>query len=106
MDKSVINTIGTLRAENYTYASIGRALNMSTNTVKAVCRRHEFTPKEGTQKKNVNKAAQIVQLTRCKYCETILNNPWNRKGKVFCCDKCRYAWWNSQKQSEKSLCDK
>lgn len=98
MKESTIESIGILRAENYTYACIGRALSMSTDTVKSVCRRYGFVPREGEQKKNVNKAASITRAARCKFCDSILRNPWNRRNKIFCSNKCRYTWWNLERR--------
>lgn len=93
-----IETIGKLRAENYTYAGIGKALGMSGNTVKSICRKYGFVPNENARKKNVNQAIAYEQQPRCKYCASVIMNPWNRKGKEFCSDKCRYRWWNRERR--------
>ena len=93
-----IETIGKLRAENYTYAGIGKMLGMSANTVKSICRKYSFAPDANTRKKNVNQAVAFEHQPRCKYCANVITNPWNRKGKEFCSDKCRYSWWNRERR--------
>ena len=97
MDQPTIDNIGLLRAENYTYAGIGKVLGMSGNTVKSICRRYGFVPAEGAPMKNINKAAQISGIKRCRNCNRIILNPWNRAVKAFCSDRCRYKWWNRER---------
>lgn len=98
MKEMQIETIRKLRAENYTYAGIGKTLGMSANTVKSICRKHGFVPDPDARKKNINQAVAFEQQPRCKFCANIIENPWNRKGKVFCSDKCRYDWWNRERR--------
>ena len=98
MNEMQIETIGQLRADNYTYASIGKTLGISPNIIKSVCRKYEFMPRENTPQKNINKAVEIEQLPRCKFCGRTMDNPWNRVGKTFCSDKCRYSWWNRERR--------
>ena len=93
-----IEMIGRMRAENYTYAGIGKALGMSGNTVKSICRRYGFTPAEGVPMKNINHAVAYEEQPRCKFCGAVMDNPWNRVGKAFCSDRCRYKWWNRERR--------
>ena len=98
MKEKQVDIIGRLRAENYTYAGIGKALGMSGNTVKSICRKYGFAPDPNSRKKNINQIAAYEQQPRCKFCACIIENPWNRKSKTFCSDKCRYDWWNRERR--------
>ena len=73
-----------LRGKGLTFAEIGEALSLSSNTVKSICRRHQL------------KAAQEKQATEgiCKNCGEPLKQTPGARRKVFCSSHCRYEWWN------------
>ena len=98
MNDKKIEMIGKMRAENYTYFGIGKALGLSGNTVKSICRKYGFVPDENAQKKNINHTVAYEEQPRCKFCGEVMSNPWNRIGKEFCSDKCRYRWWNRERR--------
>lgn len=89
-----------LRAENYSYATIGKVMGLNLNTVKSICFRKGIEtpniPRKTKQEKN--------QLQICKQCGQPINNPWNRPKKQFCSEKCRRSYWNNHncKQKNKS----
>ena len=88
--------IAEMRLQNYSYSFIGRALDMSPNTVKSICRRQGFVAK-GPRKTKAEKENAIL----CKNCHKPLPET-ARKDAVFCSDYCRTAWRrNNRKIIEK-----
>ena len=73
-----------MRRGGMTFAEIGEALGLSSNTVKSVCRR------------NTLKEQQDGHLpgTVCKNCGEPLKQTPGARRKVFCDNHCRYEWWN------------
>ena len=92
-----LENIQRLRKDNYTYASIGKVLGMSVNTVKSICRKYGFAPDDVPQK-DINHIVSLEAIPRCKFCGRAMDNPWNRRNKKFCTDQCRYNWWNRKKR--------
>lgn len=91
-----VENIKKLRESNYSLSQIARMLDMSVNTVKSICRRYGFTAEEPFQ--NHRETAPLDIMLKCKYCGKLMDNPWNRKQKSFCSDKCRYDYWNREKR--------
>ena len=77
--------IAEMRLQNYSYSFIGRALDMSPNTVKSICRRQGFAAK-GPRKSKVEKQ----QAPLCKNCHRLLTG--GRSDRAFCSEKCRTEW--------------
>ena len=77
--------IAEMRLENYSYSFIGRALNLSPNTVKSICRRQGFAA-EGPRKSKTEKQ----QAPLCKNCHRLLTG--GRSDRTFCSEKCRTEW--------------
>ena len=78
----------TMKARGYGYKKIAKELDISENTIKSVLRRKSDEP-------------------RCKNCGEVLHNTSGHRQKVFCCGKCRYAYWrknSSSKGTVKSIC--
>ena len=96
MIKNQIENIRNLRSQNYSYKSIAEILGVSINSVKSVCRRYGFTVDEALVG-DVKQSVPHEVLMECKYCGKLMDNPWHRKNKSFCSDKCRYAFWNREK---------
>ena len=83
-----------LRAENYSYATIGKVMGLNPNTVKSICfRKGVKTPNIPRKTKQEKSRLQI-----CKQCGQPIDNPWNRIGKQFCSDKCRRKYWNEHQE--------
>ena len=78
------NVILTMRQQGSSYRKIAERLMMSPNTVKTICRRSNMKP------------AQPTMSTRgiCKNCGAPLPPNVSGRRRIFCSDKCRYAWWN------------
>ena len=92
-DKQAIES---LRQENYSYACIAKTLGLSPNTVKSVCRRNGYIPKQKFKTKAEKNVLQV-----CKNCGRILDCSNSRK-KNFCCDECRIEGWkNARKKGKK-----
>ena len=77
--------IAELRAQNYPYSFIGKALNLSPNTVKSICRRKAIEA-HGRRKTKVEKQSAPL----CKNCHRLLGG---KKGQLFCSEACRSNWW-------------
>ena len=86
-----------LRTQNYSYASIGKAMGISHNTVKSVCRRRNITP-SGRRKSKEEKA----RITVCKNCGKPIFATTNHRRK-FCAEKCRYDYWNRVRKYEDGI---
>lgn len=83
--------IAELRAQNYPYSFIGKALGLSPNTVKSVCRRKNYEA-QGRRKSKLEKQSVVL----CKNCRRPLNDK-GRKDRLFCTDTCRMEWWKSHR---------
>ncbi len=94
--KSIIQA---LRLENYSYACIAEVLGLNPNTVKSICRRENYLTANLPRKTKEEKAA----LKICKQCGKPITNPWNRKVKQFCSDKCRTHYWNEHKLASRRV---
>lgn len=78
-----------LRLQGLGYGTIAKRLDMKIDTVKAHCRRYGLAGKAAELPDNMN------DDHHCRNCGAeIVQNP-KRKRKIFCCDACRYQWWNS-----------
>lgn len=82
----------TLRSQGESYAGIADYLGMSPNTVKSFCRRSRIRPSPGLNL-NAGKTADV-----CKNCGASLGQNSGRRKKLFCSDRCRYIWWNHERQ--------
>lgn len=78
-----------MRQQGVRYNQIADTLNLSVNTVKSYCRRNGLTVSEDTKIDNYKET--------CKQCGKPLKQESKRKQKTFCCDKCRYMWWNTHR---------
>lgn len=79
--------IENLRNVGYGYKRIAEQMELSENTVKTYCRRHDLggiRAMRGSAKKNV-----------CRCCGVPVEQQPGRKEKKFCSDSCRNKWWNS-----------
>lgn len=90
MTTSQSDRIAEMRLQNYSYSFIGRALNMSPNTVKSYCRRQGFVAEGPRKSKDEKQNAPI-----CKNCHKLIDG---RKGQQFCSDDCRIEWWKEQRK--------
>lgn len=83
-----------LRLNNYDYSDIADITGLTRNTVKSVCQRAGIRCSDIPGKTD----KEIAEVSVCKHCGEVFVNPWNRKGKAFCSDKCRSNWWNEQRR--------
>lgn len=84
--------IRAMRQENYSYAFIGKVLDLSPNTVKSTCKRQGFTAEGPRKTKAEKKEARL-----CKNCHKVL--PKNtRANAIFCSDACRTEWQNANRR--------
>lgn len=86
MTASQYERIAEMRLQNYPYSFIGRALDLSPNTVKSICRRQGIEA-EGPRKTKIEKQNVLF----CKNCHKLLPGRV-RKDAIFCSDYCRSEW--------------
>ena len=72
------------RMEGLGYGAIAVRLGLSENTVKSFCRRNHLT---GVAAKEAD--------TVCRHCGQSLAELPGRKGRKFCSEACRRAWWKA-----------
>ena len=82
------NQIMMLRQSGFSYQKISGMLDLSINSVKSYCRRHQL---------NGNRSGEVSYnaITKCEQCGNPVKQNPGRKMKRFCCDQCRMKWWNS-----------
>lgn len=73
------------RQAGSSYKEIAEQLDLSVNTVKSYCQRHEL--------QTYVKVKNRVRL--CMQCHAEIPQTPKRKAKKFCCDKCRQLWWTA-----------
>ena len=72
------------RMEGLGYGAIAARLGLSDNTVKSFCRRNHLTG-----------VAAKEEATACRHCGQPLADVPGRKGRKFCSEACRRAWWKA-----------
>ena len=83
-------SIKQMRNDGFGYTTISRELNISLNTVKSFCKANNLA---GYRAKKKNILAN-EKFNYCLNCGVTLIQTKGKKQKKFCCDKCRYQWWN------------
>ena len=78
-------TILELRRRGHTYADIAAHTGCSANTVKSHCLRNEQT------------LQALIAKKICKCCGVALVQRPKIKRRSFCCERCRYVWWNDHR---------
>jgi hypothetical protein len=78
-----------MRRQGAPYSGIASAYGLSLNTVKSLCRRENVDVQNHPANKDSN---------RCKNCGALLKHNPGSKKRTFCCDKCRYGWWNKNRE--------
>lgn len=73
-----------LRMEGLGYGAVAARLGLSENTVKSFCRRNHLT---GAVAKEASMA--------CRHCGQPLAESPGRKGRKYCSEACRRAWWKA-----------
>lgn len=85
--------ISALRLQGGSYAEIADYLNLSPNTVKSFCLRNKITPVSQTGLEDADNPKGT-----CKNCGATLEQVPSGRKKTFCSDRCRYIWWNHERQ--------
>lgn len=76
-----------MRQRGETYAAIAEMIGLSPNTIKSFCHRE-----------NITSNSVYGEPDRCKNCGDPLKQLSGVKQRIFCSDKCRYTWWNRNRQ--------
>jgi len=77
--------ISVLRQAGTSCKEIAEQLDLSVNTVKSYCQRHEL--------QTYVKVRNSLRL--CMQCHAEIPQTPKRKAKKFCCGKCRQLWWTA-----------
>ena len=80
-----------LRSIGKSYKDIAIAMNLKESTVKTYCNRNGLTDKDISLMFSETK-------NKCLYCGVKINQKPKQKPKKFCNDKCRFAWWNKNRE--------
>lgn len=81
-----------MRLQGAAYSQIADTLGLSVNTVKSYCRRNNLSACDAS-----NDTGNEDNKDSCKQCGKRLKQIPKSKPKTFCCDKCRFDWWNSHR---------
>ncbi len=77
------NKILKLRDEGKSYGEISTITGISRSSISSL----------------LSRKADKINSETCKNCGTILKMVPGKKKKSFCCDSCRYEWWNNKRKS-------
>ena len=77
----------TMYRQGQKYKEIADLLLLSPNTVKSICRRSGIKPLTSGE----------ADPGRCRNCGLPLSHTAGARQKLFCSDRCRYAWWNKKR---------
>lgn len=80
-----------MRGAGASYAKIAGALGLSENTVQSFCRRNNLT--DGFVK---NGEPNGKGTLFCLSCGTPIRRTPGYRGRKYCSDRCRIAWWNKR----------
>lgn len=80
-----------MRLQGLAFSQIADSLGLSVNTVKSYCRR--ALSKNDASEDSGNEDNKEI----CKHCGKRLIQKGKQKPKTFCCDKCRFDWWNANR---------
>jgi len=78
-----------MRRQGVVFSQIADTLGLSANTVKSFCRRNNLNACNASNATGNNENKEL-----CKNCGKKLKQTPKTKPKTFCCDKCRFAFWN------------
>ena len=93
MTETQKQNIQILRSQGLGYKSIATRLGISVNTVKSYLKKHSS---DFTQPTDLT-----TNTSFCLQCGKELVKILHKKEKKFCCDKCRYEWWNKNRASKR-----
>ncbi len=84
-----------LRGQGLSYSRIADTLELSVNTVKSYCQRQKLPVGEPPCDSHEEHGHV------CKQCGKPLER--TSRAKTFCCDKCRYDYWNAHQDRRRSV---
>ncbi|MFQ9186978.1 MAG: RNA polymerase subunit sigma-70 [Agathobacter rectalis] len=82
------STIAEYRQAGYSYTQISKMMDLSINSIKTYCKRHDLGGKVAYTVTVINTGSKYENCGK-----DIIQNS-GRKTKRFCCDKCRNKWRN------------
>jgi hypothetical protein len=81
-----------MRLQGTAFSQIADELGLSVNTIKSFCRRNSIEACDAS-----NDTGNEDNKDTCKQCGKKLKQTANSRAKMFCNDRCRYAWWNTNR---------
>lgn len=89
--------IHTLRDSGLSYRKISQATDIPLSTIKLHFIRNRNNRSEKISGQGAYSNSEETIIVPCKQCgKPVIQNP-KRRAKIFCCDKCRFTWWNRNK---------
>ena len=79
------------RMTGFSYTQISKMMDLSINSIKTYCRRHDLGGAKAYEHGGEAK-------TPCEQCGKPVKQNAGRKTKRFCSDKCRMLWWNNHSE--------
>lgn len=76
------NKVYELYSKGYGYKRIAKDLNVSVGSVR-------------------NILVKTNEEFKCRYCGNKLSFIEGKKKKIYCCDSCRYSYWNKKRKEDK-----
>jgi len=95
MTKEEKEQVAKYRNDGLAYSEIGRALDVSVNTIKSYCRRNGLTGLKKPLKKTCKE-----KTTHCLQCGKTLKQGMPGKPNKFCSEKCRRDWWKENQEQQ------
>jgi len=90
MKEEMRKRIKQLRSEGYGYKRIAKSLQLTVSAVRYACQ----------------KLHDEELMGHCKHCGVAIKSLRGKKRKQFCCDRCRWDYWNELHRNEKVLYQK
>lgn len=87
MNSDIKKKIVALRKKGYGYKKIAKEIGESVGVVRHLCVSIDNEP----------------QKSNCLNCGLPIKSITGKKEKKFCCDKCRYEWWNKKHKEERKI---
>ena len=81
-----------MRHKGMSYTDIAETLCIPVNTIKSYCYRN-----------GLNTESMKLDVRECKNCGGQIQGEQTSRQKVFCCEKCKIAWWNKHRAERKSV---
>ena len=83
-----------MRQKGVVYSQIANTLDISINSIKSFCQRNNIPAGKAAV---THKLKTNIKKENCMHCGKKLEHNPKAKSKTFCCDQCRFDWWNKNR---------